>query len=265
LSFEIRLSSHTKQVGLREHREEGTHLGNLDYKQFAEQHRPHIHPPGGILFATYRLAGSIPRATVLQYKAKKVWLENEVQRVWKAAQDNKAHEMKNWLTRAEEFQREWFVKFENILHQARTGPMWLQHEGVAAKVAEGLHRLDGQAYRLDAYCVMSNHVHVLFKPFLSDENLREIVSEGRPSFNSEYPGLSRIMHSLKGRSARECNLILSRNGQFWEHESFDRVVRAGRLNATVRYVVNNPVMAGLAVDWREWPWTYCRAELCEKL
>ncbi len=46
-------------------------MGNLDYKQFAERHRHHIHPPGAILFVTYRLAGSIPKATVRAYKAKK--------------------------------------------------------------------------------------------------------------------------------------------------------------------------------------------------
>jgi hypothetical protein len=113
---------------------------------------------------------------------------------------------------------------------------------------------------------MSNHVHSVFKPFLSEEELEETFDEdGHLGFNSEYPGLARIMHLLKGRSARECNLILSRVGQFWEHESFDHVVRPGKFFDTIRYVLNNPVKAGLVKDWRKWRWNYCRSELSDKL
>ncbi|HET6892045.1 MAG TPA: hypothetical protein VFH31_13160, partial [Pyrinomonadaceae bacterium] len=73
------------------------------------------------------------------------------------------------------------------------------------------------------------------------------------------------MYSLKGRSARQSNLILNRVGQFWEHESFDHVIRSGKFYKTVRYVLNNPVKAGLVNDWRDWPWNYCRRELSDKL
>jgi hypothetical protein len=62
-------------------------MGNLDYKQFTERHRPHIHPPGRTLFVTYRLADSIPKVTIRAYKAKKEWLENELGRVKKMAED----------------------------------------------------------------------------------------------------------------------------------------------------------------------------------
>jgi len=46
-----------------------------------------------------------------------------------------------------------------------------------------------------------------------------------------------------------------------EQESFDHVIRAGKFDATVRYVLNNPVKAGLVKDWRDWRWNYCRKEL----
>ena len=109
---------------------------------------------------------------------------------------------------------------------------------------------------------MSNHVHCVFTPALSAAELKETLDDsGHLMFLSEHPGLSRIMHSLKGRSARECNLILSRTGQFWEHESFDHVVRPGKLMATVRYVLNNPVKAGLVTEWSQWRWSYCRKDL----
>jgi hypothetical protein len=50
---------------------EQENMHNLDYKPFTERHRPHFHPPGAVLFVTYRLAGSIPKSTVREYKARK--------------------------------------------------------------------------------------------------------------------------------------------------------------------------------------------------
>jgi REP element-mobilizing transposase RayT len=69
------------------------------------------------------------------------------------------------------------------------------------------------------------------------------------------------MQSLKGRSAYECNKILGRKGQFWEHENFDRVIRPGKFNSTIRYVLNNPVKAGLVDSWGNWQWNYLRKEI----
>ncbi len=228
-------------------------MGNLDYKQFSERHRPHIHPPDSILFVTYRLAGSIPRATVREYKAKKEWLAGQLSIVSNEARKRDTPESKRWLEQVENFNRDWFVKFEDFMHKANNGPMWMKDERVAEAVAVSLQKLNGDAYRLDAHCVMSNHVHAVFKPILSQRELRESLDDdGRPIFTSEHPSLSRIMQSLKGGSSRECNRILSRTGQFWEHESFDRVVRASNFYQTIKYVLNNPVKAGLAREWREW-------------
>ncbi len=241
-------------------------MANLDYKPFAERHRPHIHPVNGILFLTFRLAGSIPKSTVREYKAKRDWLANELKRVEKLAEGGERVGLEQLLEQIEKFNRAWFVRFETILHQAKVGPLWLQDDRVAAKVAENLHRLDGDAYRLDAYCVMSNHIHAVFKPLLSEAELKEVYDdEGHLKFTSQHPGLARIMHSIKGRTARECNLILGRSGQFWEHESFDHVIRPGKFEATIRYVLNNPVKAGLVKDWSDWPWNYCRRGLSDKL
>lgn len=241
-------------------------MGALDYKQFSTRHRPHIQPPDRVLFVTYRLAGSIPKATVREYKARKIWLANEIDRVRKTILGTDDPIRTNWLQRVEDFSREWFVKFENVLDKAACGPKWLKDERVAAVVAEGLQSLDGDAYRLDAYCVMSNHVHVVFKPSLTASEFREAFDEyGHVAFRCEHPGLSRIMHSLKGRSARECNRVLQRTGQFWEHESFDHVVREGRFYSAIRYTLNNPVKARLVENWRQWRWSYCRKELSDKL
>jgi len=138
-------------------------MGNLDYKGFSLRHRPHISPPDATLFVTYRLAGSIPQAVVRQYRAKREWLENQIRQNGKSGQRDKL----NLVEQFEKFKREWFVKFEEIMDRAADGPMWLGDERVNEKVKESLHGLDGQAYRLDCYSIMSNHVHVLLKLYIS--------------------------------------------------------------------------------------------------
>lgn len=241
-------------------------MGNLDYKQFTERHRPHIQPPGATFFVTYRLAGSIPKATVREYKARREWLESGLKRIKETTSSNDSPELLSWVEGIEKFNRQWFVKFEDILHKADTGPMWMKDKRVADAVSDSLRKPDGKDYRLDAYSVMSNHVHAVFQPFLSEAELHETLGrDGRPVFSSDYPGLSRIMHGVKGSSARECNLVLSRLGQFWEHESFDHFIRAGKFYRTIKYVLNNPVKVGLVKDWRDWRWNYCRPELIDKL
>ncbi|MCI0524216.1 MAG: hypothetical protein L0Y75_03045 [Acidobacteria bacterium] len=71
--------------------------------------------------------------------------------------------------------------------------------------------------------------------------------------------LASIMQSLKGWTARQCNLALDRRGQFWQHESFDHVVRnQAEWERVVNYVVKNPVKAGLVKDWQNWKWSYRR-------
>jgi len=199
---------------------------------------------------------------VQRYKARKAWLAEQVRRARNISDARDADGLKE---RFGHFNREWAIKFETILHKAETGPMWMKNERVATAVAESIHRLDADAYRLDCFSVMSNHVHVVFKPLLSEAELCEqLDADGHPLFVSEHPGLSRIMHLLKGGSARECNSILSRRGQFWEHESFDHVIRQGKFSATIKYVLNNPVKAGLVRNWWDWPWNYCRGDIADK-
>jgi REP element-mobilizing transposase RayT len=65
------------------------------------------------------------------------------------------------------------------------------------------------------------------------------------------------MQSLKGYTAHEANKVLNRTGTFWEAESYDHEIRDGEeFGRVIRYVINNPVKAGLVQHWSEWKWTY---------
>jgi REP element-mobilizing transposase RayT len=239
-------------------------VGNLDHKAVTRRRRPHITSIDGILFVTFRLIDSIPKSLVRTYRAKVLWLQSRLEQATTDSSMTTADGSSSWQTRVEDLHREWFKKSEEILHRAEHGPKWLAEPAVCEKVAENLHRLDGEAYRLDSFSIMSNHVHTIFKPFISESEFLTLIRWDGLTPIDRYPGLSKIMHSLKGRTARECNLILGRTGSFWEHESFDHVIREGKFDKTVRYVLYNPVKAGLVEKWEDWQWNYCRDELADR-
>ena len=91
-------------------------------------------------------------------------------------------------------------------------------------------------YKLRAYGILSNHVHALLLPKVSQ---------------------ARLLQSLKGSTAREANRVLGRTGErFWQAESYDHWVRDDHeLERIVAYIENNPVKAGLAARPEEYRWS----------
>jgi len=120
------------------------------------------------------------------------------------------------------------------------GRALLSDAGVASLVESALLHFDAQRYRLAAWVVMPNHVHLLLTPL---------------------PGhtLSSIMHSLKSYTAGEANKLLRRQGAFWQEEYFDRYVRDPKHYAqTLAYIEANPVKAGLCLLPEDWPYSSAR-------
>ena len=193
---------------------------------------PHILPPGESVFITYRLAGSIPTEVMLRFIEEK---QEEIRRIVER-ENNSATNKKS----IQNGNKRYFARFDQYLDKATNGPHWLKQPNVSAIVKEGLHHRDGEDYDLHAYCVMSNHVHLLVT----------IRHEHRP--------FHLTLKSLKGYSARKANELLSRTGQpFWQPESYDHVVRdVKEFNRIVAYILNNPVKAGLVESWEEWPHSY---------
>ena len=68
--------------------------------------------------------------------------------------------------------------------------------------------------------------------------------------------LASILHSWKSYTANEANKILRRNGEFWQREYYDHLIRDDRdLDRCVAYTVQNPVKSGLCKLWEDWPWS----------
>jgi len=123
------------------------------------------------------------------------------------------------------------VKIEWQL-DAGTGACFLAQPRIAQLLTETLSHFAGVRYLIFAWCVMPNHVHVVFQP-LAGHNLASVI------------------HTWKSYSAKEANRILGRSGDFWQREYYDHLVRDERdLQRCVRYVLENPRVAGL----KNWPW-----------
>lgn len=113
------------------------------------------------------------------------------------------------------------------------GSCLLRDPLLADLLAEEMIREDGVAYRLEAFVIMPNHVHVVLKV------------GGRP--------LGGIVRGWKGVSARWINQTVGRSGPLWCREYFDRFIRdEEHAIAAIRYVVRNPVQAGLVERGGDW-------------
>ncbi|MFN2532927.1 MAG: transposase [Pyrinomonadaceae bacterium] len=231
------------------------------YKQFYRRKLPHIQPPNATLFVTFRLKESIPKTVLQQWKQERIWLQSEIKRVSTIEFARTLDERQK--ARLLDFHRRWFVKFEAILHKEETGPLWMKDPRIADLIQDSLHYRDGKVFRLDAHSIMANHVHTVFKLLLNSHSLR-VIPESHPlMYESIEPTLGVIMQSLKGYTAHEANKILNRLGEFWEPESYDHVIRnEAEFDRVIRYVVNNPVKAGLVKNWRDWKWSWRRTTGC---
>jgi putative transposase len=90
------------------------------------------------------------------------------------------------------------------------------------------------------YCIMPNHVHVLLQPLTSETQrpTDETHEDGEREDSKSVLGV--IMHSLKSYTAHEANKILRREGQFWQHESYDHWIRDDdELERVVNYIMAN--------------------------
>ena len=201
---------------------------------------PHIHPQNNPLFITFNLVNSLPPAVVAELQAQR---EKELQAA-KGAEERY------------EIQKKYFGHYDEWLDRCQHGHDWLRQDAGAQIVADEIHKEASRQYELYAYCIMPNHVHLL---------ILSLIEKFPPSnMKSAISPIAEIMRLLKGRTARYCNLALNRAGKFWHHEYYDHFVRNEKeMERIIRYILNNPVKAGLAKEWKEWKFTYVNPEFGE--
>jgi putative DNA methylase len=174
---------------------------------------PHFDQDGFTQFITFRLYDSVPQ-TVLNK--------------WRIELESAA------ITDADLRRRMEYYLDQNY------GDGTLRRPAIGNMVEEALLKSDGERYRLIAWVIMPNHVHLLLSP-LHDHAMAE------------------IMHSIKSFTSHEANKLLNRTGHFWAKEYYDRYIRDARhFASTILYIENNPVKARLCRSPGEWPWSSAR-------
>jgi len=166
---------------------------------------PHFDIPGKLQMITYRLHDAMPA--------------------------DKRHEWAGLLEIKEE--REQRIKIEEYLDAGR-GECLLRLSETATIVQDSLLHFDGVRYRLLAWVVMPNHVHMVVEIW-------------------EMP-MSVVVKNWKSFTSKVVNRRLGRVGTLWQSDYFDRYIRdEEHLKKAIRYIENNPVKAGLVKFPGEWP------------
>ena len=166
---------------------------------------PHFHPNDTYLFPTWRLWGSLPAKT-----------------------DSTVYPTRGHA----------FAAHDRVLDRRASGPLWLKDAPIADLVSHTILIGDCERrfYRLCAWVVMPNHVHLPILPLVP---------------------IPALMRWLKGSTAGSANRILGRTGQpFWQDESYDHYLRSSsQIDRTAAYIEENPVSAGLVCSAELRPWS----------
>lgn len=181
-----------------------------------ENRLPHWQQSGAVYFLTFRLADSVPKNLRDDWqKEREVWMRFHPQ-PWTAETEKDYHKrfsaaVENWL-------------------DAGHGSCVLRQAECATIVADALGHFEGERYAQISWVIMPNHVHCLLVQ--RDDWL-----------------LEKVLHSWKRFTARTVNQRLNREGQLWQTDYFDRLVRDhDHFVNCVRYIRNNPRRARLSAN-----------------
>lgn len=169
---------------------------------------PHWRVDDAIYFITFRLRDALPRDVAAQ-----LFRERD-------------HALRACETAAQraDLDEAFAVRLDGELDSGHGCCLLREHGDL---IASTLLYFDETRYRLHAWSVMPNHVHVPLHVGRGDD-------------------VPKIVHSWKSYTAHQIG-----RGVIWQREYFDRVIRSPREYAETKgYIRRNPAKAGLI----DWPW-----------
>jgi leucyl-tRNA synthetase len=204
------------QVVSRERGRPARFFSSDEETQVTSHKLPHWQQSESACFVTWRLDDSLPKELVEKWEADRLAWLNTNPKPWD-----------------EKNERDYHQRFSDRLDEwldAGSGSCVLRSTALRGVVSEALHHFNGGRYRLHAFVVMPNHVHVLFEPLAKNE-------------------LSDILHSWKSFTSKKIGEQLKQEGRIWQPEYFDRLIRSERHFDKVReYIAKNPFKAKLGKD-----------------
>ena len=184
----------------------------LDKKQWVDikytNRLPHWRQDGKTQFITFRLADSLPQAKLHELsQTKDEWLKAHPQ-PWDEKTKNEYNQfiserIDKWL-------------------DAGYGSCALKAPDIRRIVTDAFLHFNNERYVLLALVVMPNHVHALLTP---TEGHDVVATIGR----------------IKGFAASRINKMINADGEFWQRDCFDRIIRNEMdFEAKLDYIINNP-------------------------
>jgi REP element-mobilizing transposase RayT len=181
---------------------------------------PHWEIEGATYFVTYRLRDALPLSVLERLHYEREAMTRQLTGGIRTP------------TAIERFTIEeaYAQRVDDELHTER-GVSHLRNQQLADAVADNLQHFNRIRYSMFAWCVMPNHVHVVFR-LAGNETL------------------DRVLHSWKSYTSHVASAIVGTT-TLWAREYCDRVIRDERhFHDAVAYVRNNPVRSGL----QGWKW-----------
>lgn len=168
---------------------------------------PHWQQEEVMQFVTFRLGDALPAARVRQWlEQRRFWIEDHP-KPWSVETEGEYHRRFTW-------------KIESWLDQG-SGSCLLKEPAAREILSGSLRRFQGERVEHQAWIIMPNHVHLLFKPLVP---------------------LGKLIQAWKSVSAAGIA-----KGPIWQRNYRDTLIRdVDHFINAVRYIRNNPVKAGLA-------------------
>lgn len=201
---------------------------NLKY-YYKSGRLPHLFDVDKPIFITFRLKFTFPQDVIDKFENRKCQ--------WQQEQVNKSEPEK--LEDSKRKDGLFFAWYDQLLDKSPDVPKILHRADITEIIATALRHFDKKRYKLLAYCIMPNHVHALILP-LKDADGNIFSPAG-------------ITYSWKRFTSNQINKLLDQKGSLWQKESFDHMVRDEQeLYHAIDYILQNPVRAGLATEWKDW-------------
>lgn len=213
----------------------------MEKKEYHRRHLPHFQQSGQAYFVTWCIKDAVPPKALESYTVKLNDISNQIDNAkMSKADDRIISDLKIEYYR---IRKKYMKAFDNLLHLQTEFIVNLSKEENTQVIIQALCFWEGKRIKNYALCVMSNHVHWVFRVFDKDEN-------GEPIY------LQDILQSVKRFSANQINKQENRTGTLWHNESYDTTIRDNlHLHNAINYTIENPVSAGLVENWWEWKGT----------
>lgn len=230
----------------------------MERKEYYKHILPHFQQPGQAYFVTWILKDAIPPHAFKRYTDKLAILKSqidagtapgaEVSNLQNESRIQYATPLTELIKEYNYLRKKYIKAYDDLLAVTKTGSVDLSQSEIMKVVTEALLFWEGKRLETEAFCIMPNHVHWVFKLNETDEN-------GKPVY------LQDIMHSVKRQTANQINKLTGRSSALWQKESFDTTISNEKHEYyAIRYTLNNPVVAKFVNDWIDWPGNWCSPE-----